>query len=236
MTSQQSAPDPWQDQPWGEPPDAMVTPDAPTVGADGSEGGPPQGGTVFADPVVLAAERDEYLAALQRMKADFDNYRKRIERLQDAQSARAAMDLVSKLLPVLDTLDLACAHARSGPDAGPDATALVQARAQLVDVLTKEGLERVDEAGVAFDPAVHDAVAHAPATGEPAAADVGPAPVHSDVAAGVDFDFNADEVVVEDGAPAPGGGGHESVVDEVLRSGYRWRGQVIRPAMVRVRG
>ena len=64
----------------------------------------------------------------------------------------------------------------------------------LLDVLAKEGLERVDEAEVPFDPAVHDAVARAE------------------------------------------GDDTEVVVDEVLRSGYRWRGQVLRPAMVRVRG
>src|SRR5580704_15493438 len=58
------------------------------------------------DPMkVLAAERDEYLLALQRVQAEFENYRKRIQRLQDEQSARAATDLVTKLLHVLDTLD-----------------------------------------------------------------------------------------------------------------------------------
>src|ERR1700679_2093144 len=55
----------------------------------------------------LERERDEYLRALQRTQADFENYRKRITRMQDEQSARASSDLVAKLLPVLDTLDLA---------------------------------------------------------------------------------------------------------------------------------
>ena len=55
-------------------------------------------------------ERDEYLLALQRTQADFENYRKRIARMQEEQSARASSDLVAKLLPVLDTLDLAEAH------------------------------------------------------------------------------------------------------------------------------
>jgi molecular chaperone GrpE len=71
----------------------------------------------------------------------------------------------------------------------------------LIDTLAKEGLERVDEEGVVFDPSVHDAVAHAPKT----------------------------DAVDEEGEPA-------STVEEVLRSGYRWRGQMLRPAMVRVRG
>jgi molecular chaperone GrpE len=143
---------------------------------------------------VLAGERDEYLLALQRTQADFENYRKRISRMQEEQSARAASDLVSKLLPVLDTLDLAQAHQSEESADSEDAKALSAARAVLLDTLAKEGLERVDAAEVPFDPAVHDAVA---------------------------------KTEGEDG---------DVVIDEVLRSGYRWRGQVLRPAMVRVRG
>jgi molecular chaperone GrpE len=66
----------------------------------------------------------------------------------------------------------------------------------LMDILAKEGLERVDQRNVPFDPSVHDAVAHT-------------------------------EGLADD---------PETMVDEVLRSGYRWKGQVLRPAMVRVRG
>ena len=148
-----------------------------------------------ADPLTqLAQERDEYLQALQRTQADFENYRKRITRQQQEQSARAASDLVAKLLPILDTLDLAQAHQSEAGADSEDAKALTASRAMLLDLLAKEGLERVDQAEVPFDPSVHDAVARAE------------------------------------------GQGGEDVIDEVLRSGYRWKGQVLRPAMVRVRG
>ena len=148
-----------------------------------------------ADPVErLERERDEYLLALQRTQADFENYRKRITRLQDEQSARASSDLVAKLLPVLDTLDLAEAHLNDSLEVSEDGKALRASRAMLMDILGKEGLLRVDQPNVPFDPSVHDAVAH----GE--------------------------------------GEGGEGLVEEVLRSGYRWKGQVLRPAMVRVRG
>jgi molecular chaperone GrpE len=153
------------------------------------------------DPMaVLAGERDEYLLALQRTQADFENYRKRIQRMQEEQSARAASALVTKLLPVLDTLDLAQAHQNESSAQSDDAKALTAARSMLLDVLGKEGLERVDESAVPFDPAVHDAVAR---------------------------------IDRADGADGDGGA---EVIDEVLRSGYRWRGQVLRPAMVSVRG
>jgi molecular chaperone GrpE len=155
---------------------------------------------VERDPMaVLTSERDEYLLALQRTQADFENYRKRILRMQEEQSARAASALVTKLLPVLDTLDLARAHQSEASAESDDAKALTAARSMLLDALAKEGLERVDEAAVPFDPAVHDAVART------------------------------------EGEGGDGEGGEE-VIDQVLRSGYRWRGQVLRPAMVSVRG
>jgi len=186
---------------------------AATEGPEGSQ--KPEGSeepTILDDVGALRAERDEYLAALQRLKADFENYRKRVVRQQEEQSARAAADLVVKLLPVLDTLDLAQAHLSAGPgeiSGAEEGEALSQARAQLLDTLAKEGLERVDAAGVTFDPTVHDAVAHAPAE------------------------------AVQDEGPGDGEGEPSKssvVVEEVMRAGYRWRGQVLRPAMVRVRG
>jgi molecular chaperone GrpE len=151
-------------------------------------------GTTVGD---AARERDEYLDALRRLQADFENYRKRVERQFEELAARGVTALVTRLLPVLDALDLAEEHLLSedAADQAPatEARALAQARALLLDTLEKEGLERAGTAGEPFDPTVHDAVAHT------------------------------------DGDDGP-------VVEEVLRAGYRWRGQVLRPAMVKVRG
>jgi len=187
-----------------EPEVVAAEPETAPAAGDGGEGA-----EILADIAGLVAERDEYLLALQRLQADFENYRKRVVRQQEEQSARAAQDLVGKVLAVLDTLDLARAHlgAEEGAEPSGEARALEQARAQLLDVLTKEGLERVDAAGVEFDPSVHDAVAHAP----------------------------ADEAG-QNGSGDEAGAHPEVTVEEVLRAGYRWRGQVLRPAMVRVRG
>ena len=147
------------------------------------------------DPMAqLKGERDEFLAALQRTQADFENYRKRVQRTQEEQLARSSADLVIKLLPALDTLDLAFAHQTESSAGSEDAKALSAVRSMLLDALAKEGLERLDEVGVEFDPSVHDAVSR-----------------------------SEDE-------------GGDVVIDQVLRSGYRWRGQVVRPAMVSVRG
>jgi molecular chaperone GrpE len=139
-------------------------------------------------------QRDEYVDALQRLQADFENYRRRVLRSSEDAGARAAGDIVAKLLPVLDAFDYAQAHFEGSVD--DEATALSQARSLMLNTLQKEGLERIDEVGVAFDPQVHDAVAHAP----------------------------NDE------------GEEGQIVVEVLRAGYRWKGVVLRPAMVKVRG
>lgn len=203
---------------------------------------------ILTDVAALSAERDEYLAALQRLKADFDNYRKRVLRQQEEQAARAAADLVGKLLPVLDTFDLARAHlATAGsPGAADESQAIAQARAQLLDTLAKEGLERVDAAGVPFDPTIHDAVAHAPAEPAAPAAPAGPSPSGPGIfggpaAAGGEAGTPGGEAGAPDGQAGEAGatgeaGAGGAMVDEVMRAGYRWRGQVLRPAMVRVRG
>ena len=234
----------------GAPAGDEVSPGDGTAGVS-AEPGAPEGGTILTDVAALEAERDEYLRALQRLKADFDNYRKRVLRQQDEQAARAAGALVAKLLPVIDNLDLAWAHLGQSGDGevSEEARALAQARSQLLDVLAREGLERVDAVGVPFDPVVHDAVAHSPAPAA-AAPDHAPGPdapgaeVTGPQAGGAadGGDTGADgrasgEQVVEAEAPAAGpSAGYGESVEEVMRAGYRWRGQVLRPAMVRVRG
>ena len=107
------------------------------------------------------AQRDEYLDSLRRLQAEFENYRKRVAKQQSDQTARAALSLVDKLLPVLDTLDLAVTHL--GDADSTDGRALLAVSSQLRDVLAKEGLERIDPTGETFDPNAHEAVGHLPA-------------------------------------------------------------------------
>jgi len=105
----------------------------------------------------LARERDELKEALIRLQADFENYRKRVAKQEEEMRQRAAASLVEKLLPVLDTAELALAHG-GGEDVKQIYTALSS-------VLEKEGLERIDPIGGAFDPNLHDAVVHEPGEG-----------------------------------------------------------------------
>jgi molecular chaperone GrpE len=97
-------------------------------------------------------ERDQYLDALRRLKAEFENSRKRQERDRTRILSMASERLVQELLPVLDNLDRAL-------EAGGDIREGVQAtREQLAEVLAEEGLLPVASDGEPFDPNVHDAV------------------------------------------------------------------------------
>jgi molecular chaperone GrpE len=97
-------------------------------------------------------ERDQYLDALRRLKAEFENSRKRQQRERVRILSMASERLVQELLPVLDNLDRAL-------EAGGDIREGVQAtRDQLAEVLAEEGLLPVASDGQPFDPNVHEAV------------------------------------------------------------------------------
>ncbi len=109
------------------------------------------------------AKRDEYLADLQRLAADFDNYRKRVARDQAQLVARAHEGLVRELLPVLDDLERALGAAEAHDEATVvEGVRLVQ-RA-LADQLAREGLEEIAADG-AFDPHIHEALLSQPGEG-----------------------------------------------------------------------
>ena len=112
----------------------------------------------LAEEAIVAAERDEYLDALRRLQADFDNFRKRSMRQQTELLQRANEGLILRLLPVLDALDLATAHVRAQEESSDAAKALEQIDSLLRDILAREGVERIDALGLPFDPTVHDAV------------------------------------------------------------------------------
>ncbi len=105
----------------------------------------------------VVAERDEYLDALQRLKAEFDNYRRRVDRDREIQHLSGVRDLVAELLPVIDNLERAVLALGGAGDqivAGVD-----MVRGQLAGLLTGRGVEEIQAHSTPFDPAVHEAVA-----------------------------------------------------------------------------
>jgi molecular chaperone GrpE len=140
----------------------------------------------------LQGERAELVDTLRRVQADFENYRKRVLREQTALVERATERLVQDLLPVLDSFDGALGSLPTeSPEADKVRDGVVGIRTQLVSVLEKAGLERIDATGAAFDPNEHEAVLQDDGDGDPHVA-------------------------------------------EIMRTGYRLKGRVLRPAMVRV--
>jgi molecular chaperone GrpE len=113
------------------------------------------------DPLAaVTQERDEYLDSLQRLKAEFDNYRKRVLREQSELSARAAESLVKQLLPVLDDLERALGAAEEHEEAELEEGVRLVHRA-LADALAREGLAEIETNGK-FDPHVHEALLSQP--------------------------------------------------------------------------
>lgn len=104
----------------------------------------------------LAKERDEYLDALQRLKAEFENYKKRTARDQAEFTARATERLVKQLLPVLDDLERALVAASEHEEAKLEEGVELVHRA-LADALAREGLIEVDTEGE-FDPHTQEAL------------------------------------------------------------------------------
>lgn len=104
-------------------------------------------------------EAGEYLEALQRVAADFENYRKRVERDQAENVMRASQRILEGLLPALDSFDAALTYVPQSANEEKILDGLKGTYGLLMDTLAREAFEPIAAAGVAFDPAVHEAVA-----------------------------------------------------------------------------
>jgi molecular chaperone GrpE len=136
--------------------------------------------------------REQLYDMLRRKQADFENARKRMDREKEELHRRIWMDLLQRLLPVMDNFDRAMGGSPSqGQD--PLRQGISLTLQQMMEILVREGLEEIPALGEHFDPHAHEAV---------------------------------ETRAVE--------GLEEGIVIEVLRKGYRFRGQLLRPALVRV--
>jgi molecular chaperone GrpE len=186
------------DEPAADPDDVLVA--APAVSAEIEVDPNPQEVDVDESDAVLdtalddidafLAEEPDYLGDLQRVTAEFANFRKQTDKRNQELLARASMRLVEALLPVLDAFDAAALQEVDGVE---------PIHAQLLSVLGNEGLEVIAEVGESFDP-------------------------------------NRHEAVMTEQAEEGEAGDEGTVVAEILRTGYAWKGRVFRPAMVKARG
>ena len=135
---------------------------------------------------LLIEQNAALLSDLQRIQADFDNFRRQTAKRQSDLVEQAGSTLAEKLLPVLDACD-------AGNQQGLED--VIPIRNTIIETLEAEGLEVVAHPGVEFDPERHEAIMHEA----------------------------KDEL-------------ETTIVDEIMRSGYLWKGRTIRPAMVRTIG
>jgi molecular chaperone GrpE len=137
--------------------------DAPDVDRMDDEGGAPSPtpdpAPGLADEIVeLRKERDSLHDRLLRQAAEFDNYRKRVERERKDSAQFAAIDFVEELLPVIDDFERALQIEASGADSYRQGLEIIH-RA-LMDMLRKRGVTPIEAVGTTFDPQVHQAVAY----------------------------------------------------------------------------
>jgi molecular chaperone GrpE len=104
----------------------------------------------------LESERDEYLELARRTKADFENYRKRVDREAAQAEARGRAELAKALVPVVDNLERALVAA--GEQEGHLAEGVRLVHEELVSVLHRAGIESYEPIGEAFDPDWHEAM------------------------------------------------------------------------------
>jgi molecular chaperone GrpE len=146
---------------------APATPiEEPELVAEGEDGVAAEEVAVELGELAAAlAQRDEYLALAQRTQADFENYRKRVARDAAAAELRGLTRLARELLPALDNLELALAHADDGDTDQVLIDGLRLVQRELLGALARAGIEPFGAAGERFDPELHEAVAQQPYDG-----------------------------------------------------------------------
>src|SRR2546423_2356755 len=141
------------------PDDAAAGGDPPDGAADGSTA------TLQAQIDQLTQERSTLLDQLLRRQAEFENYRRRVDRERAETYARSRAEVVLELLPVIDNFERALASLEhSGNDAKSLQEGIELIHRQLNDALAKFGLEPVEAVRQTFDPNVHEAVSAEPST------------------------------------------------------------------------
>jgi molecular chaperone GrpE len=137
-------------------------------------------------------ESQDLLTRLKYTQADFENYRKRVDKELKEAGEAPVRNLVSRLLVVLDEMRLAAKHAEAEGESGEVKQGIAMVERNLEAALASAGAERLQCVGKPFDPSIHEAV---------------------------------EKVEGEEG---------EDIVIEELRPGFFFRGQLLRPSLVKV--
>jgi molecular chaperone GrpE len=112
-------------------------------------------------------DRDELRDLAQRTRADFENYQKRMQRDLAQERRYAHGPLANDLLPALDNLERAMAAAQQAGEKGPLVQGVAMVQTQLLDLLRRHGITRIEAQGKPFDPNLHQAVMQQPSGSVP---------------------------------------------------------------------
>ena len=159
---------------------------------------------LIAERDAVTSERDDFKDSLQRLKADFENYKRRVREREQQIAEQASAEFAEKLIPVLEGLEAAMS---SDAASAEDRSGMEQIAKLFFSTLEAEGMEVLKPEGDLFDPNLHEAIEH----------------------------ITADNIVANDAHASDSPDGPPVVV-EVFRTGYTWKGRLLRPAMVKVRG
>jgi molecular chaperone GrpE len=128
---------------------ADETPNVYTLDADDA--------TADAEVSKLGKDVEDLRQTLLRRQADFDNYRKRVDKERSEDSRRTTARLIEQIIPVIDSFDQALASHRE-PEYANYRKGFELIHKQLIDNVAKLGAERVEPVGAPFDPHVHQAM------------------------------------------------------------------------------
>ncbi|MGC4191155.1 MAG: nucleotide exchange factor GrpE [Thermomicrobiales bacterium] len=141
-------------------PSADGEPEAMVMEDEGAEDADP----AFAQLAAVSAERDEYLDQLQRSRAEFANYRRRVEQERQVIRDLANRDALIQFLPVVDDFERALAAVPEADRSAGWLSGITLIQQKLNGILERAGVSPVDALGQPFDPSLHEAVATEPGT------------------------------------------------------------------------
>lgn len=143
-------------------------PDGAASDAATASGSPPDDlDRLRAELAEIEQKADEYLRLAQRTQADFINYRRRMDEERAQQASYAGLNVLSRLLPILDDFHRALANASEAELQSGWGQGVQLVERNLSGLLTAEGVEQIPAEGAEFDPRLHEAVGSAPSTDVP---------------------------------------------------------------------
>ena len=107
---------------------------------------------------IVSQERDANLAGWKRSLADFENYKRQVDKEKEILIQLLKSDIVIKLLPIMDNWEMAVKNIPEEQQGSEWIKGIVAIKNQLEDFFTKEGLERIKTVGEKFDPNLHEAM------------------------------------------------------------------------------